>query len=181
MRRALAPLCAAALACGLLAGDALAAGEYEGNARGIALTPREAGFRALLQSVPAPRPAADKRQGFRSGWQAIYLGGTAAKPLQAIALVYVYRSPDDAQRAWNRSCGPCPRGIVAEGIRMKYQLRSAQGERTLINVAQCRNVYVALVLSGDRQGPELAREAGAVVGSTFRKAAARGMTPCGAS
>lgn len=178
LRRALAGLAVTALAGCLLAAVALAAGEYKGNARAIALTPKEAGYKALMQSVPASRPAADKRQGYRSGWQATYLKGTVARPLQALALVYVYRTPADALRAWNRSCGPCPEGVVTQGVRMKYQLRTSGGERTLINVAQCRNVYVALVLSGKQQGPELAREAGALVGGVYRKAAARGMAAC---
>src|SRR5215208_3655939 len=104
------------LAAACAAASASAAG-FEGAAQSIALTSGEAGYKALTASSVAKAPA-DKRRGFRSGWQTSYLKGTATKPVQAVMLVYVYATAADARRAYARSCGGCGKDVMTQGVLM---------------------------------------------------------------
>ncbi len=166
------------LAAGVAASAAFAAGNFAGTARQIAPTAAEAHYKALTGSAPAPKPPADKRAGYRSGWHASYLKGTVDTPVEALALVYVYRSTTGASNAYDHSCSSCKANVVAEGIRMKFEIRNTDGKPVVIDVATCRNVYVALVVSGEEAVNTLVEDAGALAGAVFRKAIALGMSPC---
>jgi hypothetical protein len=171
----------ATLCVGGSTATALAAGgaNFGGTARAIAPTAAEAHYKALTGSSPAAKPPADKRAGFRSGWQTSYLKGTTAKPIEAFALIYVYRTAANARRAYTRSCENCSRDVLAEGIRMKFQLRTSAGNtRTVVDITTCRNVYAAIAITGTTANNALAEDAGALAGAIYRKAIARGMTPC---
>jgi len=172
-RAALLLVAAACLAPAALAAD------FAGTARQIAPAHAWIGFRALTGSAPAPRPPAGKRRGFESGWQASYLKGTAAAPVQAIVLVYVYRTPADAKLAFSRSCGGCT-AHTAAGVRMKFELGQTAGtkERTITDVVTCRNLYAAIVVGGKETPNNLGADAGFIAGAIFRRAADLGMTPC---
>jgi hypothetical protein len=166
----------------LAAGAASAArnANFPGAARAIVPPAAEARYRALTGSSPAEKPPADKRAGFRSGWQASYLKGTPAKPIEAYALVYVYDTPANARRAYDRSCRNCTRDVRAEGIRMKFQLTtSGNNQQTVVDIATCRNVYAAIAINGQATSNALATDAGLLAGAIFRRAIARGMTSCG--
>jgi hypothetical protein len=174
-RIALALVAAAVL--GPPAAAAVDAG-FPGTARQVTPTQGELGYQALTGSAPAARPTADKRRGFESGWQASYLKGTVAAPVQAVVLVYVYRTTADARLAYAHSCKGC-REETVEGVRLKFQLRNPNaGNRTIVDVATCRNLYAAIVVGGKKTAQALGLEAGSIAGAIFRKAIARGMTPC---
>jgi hypothetical protein len=167
----------AAAAAALLASVAFAAGNYSGHAREIALTAEQAKYKALTSSGTAPKPPADQRRGYLTGWQTSYLKGTVAKPVQAVEIVYVYKTPADARRSFANSCKGCSQPVRIEQLLMKY--RSTTGKTpTVTDVATCRNLYVAAVVSGDLKPTALADAAGALAGLVFAKAAASGMSPC---
>jgi hypothetical protein len=175
-----ARLTVVALAAVLAAGAAAATtGNFTGTARRIAPTQAEIGYRSLTSSMPAPRPPADKRRGYRSGWEASYVKGTAAAPVQALVLVYVYATPVTATLAFSHSCPACTEQLAA-GVRLKFQLGGTSGsaERTVTAVGTCRNVYAAIVVGSKQTPDKLGVEAGVIAGAIFRKAAALGMTPC---
>ncbi len=177
-RRSFALLLAVGVA-GATASDVLAARNFPGTARDAALTAGQAKYKVLTGSAAAATPAADRRRGFRSGWQASYLKGTPKAPVEAYALIYVYAKPADASRAYARSCNACTGKITIEGIRMKFQYTNDKGTKGVINVAACRNVYVAIVVTGNLTAGALARNAGSLAGGIYAKARAGGMTPCG--
>jgi hypothetical protein len=173
------PLIVAVFLAALAASAASAAADFPSIARAIAPTAAEADYRALTGSGPAAKPPADKRRGYRSGWQTSYLKGTAAKPIEALVLVYVYDTRASARRAYTNSCENCTRDVLAEGIRMKFQVTTSSGNRqTVVDIATCRNVYAAIAVSGETTSNALAMHAGGLAGTIFRKAVARGMSPC---
>jgi hypothetical protein len=178
-RRPLAMLLAFTVAGSAASSVALAAPNYPGNARSVALTAAQAKYKALTGSAAAAKPPADKRHGFRSGWQTSYLKGTAAAPVEAYSLIYIYSTASDANRAYASSCKACTGKIRVQGIKMKFQLTKEKGTPGVINIAACRNVYVAIVVSGKLKTAALAQAAGALAGGIYAKAMAGGMTPCG--
>jgi hypothetical protein len=174
-------LIAIALVCalaGVVAAVAAAAGNYGGAARDIALTAGQAKYKALTGSGAAAKPTADKRRGYRSGWQVAYLKGTPAKPIAAFALIYVYKTKADAQRAYAASCKACSGTYRVEGVSMKFMPTTQNSTPGVINIATCRNVYVAIVVSGKIGSNALAQAAGALAGGVYAKARAGGMSPC---
>jgi hypothetical protein len=173
---ALALALAAAVAA-VSASVALAAGNYSGHARDIALTAAQAKYKALTSSGAAPKPAAGNRKGYLSGWQTSYLKGTASKPVQAFEIVYVYKTQADARRAFANSCKACSGTVKVEQLLMKYHSTTGKTP-TVTDIATCRNLYVAAVVSGDLKPTALANAAGALAGLVFAKAAASGMSPC---
>jgi hypothetical protein len=175
-RAALALILGCAVAA-IVTSVALAAGNYKGDAQSIALTANQAGYKALTGSGAATTPPADKRLGYRSGWQASYLKGTVAKPVQALVLVYVYDTPANALRAYANSCPKCSKSIRVESVTMKYQVTTAKPP-SVLDVMTCRNVYVAAVVSGNLKTNALADAAAALGGRVFAKAAANGMSAC---
>ena len=177
MARRLLAVALVSLAAGLVAAVALAAGEYKGAAQSIALTAAQADYKALTGSGTAPKPPADKRRGYRSGWQASYLRGTAAKPVEAFSVIYVYDTAANARRAYESSCKDCSKSVRYKAVTMKYLLSKAKPP-VVTDIAVCRNVYVAAVVSGEMTTQALADAAGALAGLVFAKAAANGMTPC---
>jgi hypothetical protein len=154
------------------------AGNYPGGAQGIALTAAQARYAALTGSASAPSPPPDKRRGFRSGWQVGYLKGTPEKPVSAYALIYVYATVADARRAYLRSCEACTTEIRRQGIEMKLQLTAGKGTPGVLGIAACRNVYIAVGISGQVPANALAESAGTLVGRVYAKAMASGMSPC---
>jgi len=175
-RAALVLVAAASLA------PAAGAADFPGTARQVVPTQGEIGYRSLTGSAPAARPTVDKRRGFENGWQASYLKGAASAPVQAIVLVYVYKTPADARLAWTRSCKGC-REQTAAGVRMKVKLGKSNGATGAVvtGVATCRNLYAAIVAGGKATPDKLGADAGAIAGSIFRRAVALGMTPCSSS
>ena len=171
-------LLVAAVVAAAAAGAASAAGNYAGTAQQIALTPAQAKYKTLTGSSAAAKPSADKRRGFRSGWQIAYLKGTAEKPVAAFALIYVYRTTADAKRAYANSCKDCSGTYRTEGVSMKFKATTQQGAPGVIDIATCRNIYVAVVVSGKVSSSSLARAAGALAGGVYAKATAGGMSPC---
>jgi hypothetical protein len=155
-----------------------AAGNYPGGAQGIVLTAAQAKYTVLTGSAAAPSPPEDKRRGFRSGWQVGYLKGTPEKPVSAYALIYVYATAADAKRAYVRSCQACATEIQRQGIAMKLQLTAGKGTPGVLGIAACRNVYLAIGISGQVTANALAEWAGALVGGVYAKAIASGMSPC---
>ena len=95
-------------------------GNYDGIASDIALTAAQAKYKTTTAEGAAPKPPADKRRGYLSGWQIAYLKGTATKPVAAYALIYVYRTTADAKRAYANSCKDCSGTFRAEGVSMKF-------------------------------------------------------------
>jgi hypothetical protein len=174
-RLLLALLVAAGVGTAALAADT---GTFKGKAQDIAPTSEEARYKALTASTPAAKPPAGKRAGYRSGWQTSYLKGTPAKPIEAFALVYVYDTIANARRAYATPCPNCSRDVVSQGIRMKFHLSSSDETLTLVDIVTCRNVYAAIAVSGKTNSDALAQDAGALAGTIFRKAIARGMQPC---
>jgi hypothetical protein len=174
--RAFRLLAMAVAAAAVAAPLALAAGEFPGSAQQLAPAAAEIGFKTLTASGATAKPPAGKRTGFRSGWQTTYLKGTAKKPVQALALVYVYRTAADAKGAYASSCSGC-KGFSYQGIEMKYRLESG-ATPTLVNVATCRNVYAAVAVSGRQAANALSEEGGSIVGAVFRRALAQGMASC---
>ena len=160
-----------------LAATAFAAGNYKGTARSISLTAGQAKYTALTASGPATKPPADKRRGYRSGWQASYLKGSVAKPVTAYALVYVYATPADAKRAYTNSCPGCSKDVKLQQVTMKYQY-TQKAPANVVDISTCRNVYVATVVSGKLTAAQLAQNAAALAGRVFAKATAGGMSPC---
>ena len=132
----------------------------------------------LTGSAAAPSPPPDKRRGFRSGWQVGYLKGTPEKPVSAYALIYVYATAADAKRAYARSCAACSTEIEQQGIDMKLQLTAGKGTPGVLGIAACRNVYIAIGISGQVPANTLAESAGALIGGVYAKAMASGMSPC---
>src|SRR5262249_48964371 len=124
-RMAVPRLAIALLALLLAAGAASAAvakgRNYDGAARGIALTAGQANYKALTASGTATKPSADKRRGYRSGWQVAYLKGTATKPVTAVAIIYVYKTIADAKLAYDNACKDCSGTYRTEGVSMKFQ------------------------------------------------------------
>jgi hypothetical protein len=172
---------ALALACvvaAAVAAAAFAAGGYTGSARGVVLTAAQAKYRALTLSSPAPKPAADKRRGYRSGWEASYFKGSAAIPVTAFSLVYVYATPADARRAFDRSCASCSSRVKVGGVDMKFQLTAQKTTPAVVDVASCRNVYVAVLVTGKIGTKALAQAAGELAGGVYAKAMANGMASC---
>jgi hypothetical protein len=164
-----------------LAGGAAAAdtkGNYAGAASDIALTAAQAKYRTTTGEGAAPKPPADKRRGYASGWQIAYLKGTPARPVAAYALIYVYRTTADAKRAYASSCKDCSGTYRAEGVSMKFKATTQNKTPGVIDIATCRNVYVAVVVSGKTGSQTLARDAGALAGGVYTKAMAGGMSPC---
>jgi hypothetical protein len=155
-----------------------AGGNFTGDAQAVALTAAQAKYKALTGSGKAPAPPPDKRRGYRSGWETSYLKGTVAKPISAFSLIYVYATAADAKRAYANSCEACTGNVESQGVSMKFQLTSREGTPAVIDIATCRNIYVATAVSGKITPNELARTAGALVGGVFAKAAAGGMSPC---
>jgi len=149
-----------------------------GDARSISLTAAQAKFTRLTGSVSAEKPPADKLIGYRTGWQASYLKGTATAPVQAYSLVYVYATPKDARRAYANSCGDCTGNATTGGVSMKFQLTNEKATPGVIAIASCRNVYAALVVTGKLGPAALARTAGALAGTIYAKAMASGMSRC---
>ena len=177
MARLLALLLVLPVAC-VAAATALAAGNYAGTARQIALTAEQAKYKALTGSAAAAKPSADKRRGYRSGWQVAYLKGTVDKPIAAYALIYVYATPADASRAYANSCSDCSGTYRTEGVSMKFKATTQKGTPGVIDIAACRNIYVAVVVSGKVTPSALARAAGSLAGGVYAKAMAGGMSPC---
>jgi hypothetical protein len=175
-RTALSLFLAAGLAA-IVAAVALAAGNYSGTAQDIALTAGQAKYKAVTGAGVAAKPPANKLRGYRTGWQTSYLRGTVAKPIEALSLIYVYATPADAQRAFANSCSGCSKSVRIERVLMKYQLTSDKPPG-VVNIATCRNLYVASVVSGDLKPGVLAEASGALAGTVFAKAAATGMSPC---
>lgn len=180
-RCSLALLLACAVA-GAAASAAFAArtGGFQGDAQSVALTAGQAKYKALTGSGAAPKPPADKRRGFRSGWQTSYLKGTATAPIEAFSLIYVYATTADAKRAYANSCSTCTGQVRTEGISMKFQLTNQKATPGVVDIATCRNVYVAIAVSGKLEAGALARAAGALAGGIYAKAMAGGMSPCAA-
>jgi hypothetical protein len=180
-------LLALLLACGIAAAAipgvsaAPTARNYMGDARSISLTAAQAKFTKLTGSVAAQKPPADKQIGYRTGWQASYLKGTTKAPVQAYSLVYVYATPSDAQRAYANSCGDCTGNVTTAGVRMKFRLTGAETTPGVIDIARCRNVYAAIVVTGKVGTAALARTAGALAGTIYAKAMAGGMSRCAGS
>jgi hypothetical protein len=161
----------------LLSTLALASG-YGGTAQTIMPTLAEAHYKALIGSTALTKPAANKQHGFRSGWQAAYLKGVQASPVQGLLLVYVYATTSDARHAFDVSCNSCATTTVVEGVHVKIGAPNAKAKKPAVLVSTCRNIYAAAVLSGPESDKLLAQDAGALVGHVFSRAAARGMTPC---
>jgi hypothetical protein len=155
-----------------------AAGNFQGDAQSLALTAAQAKYKALTGSGVAAKPPADKQRGLRSGWQTSYLKGTVKAPIEALSLIYVYATPADAKRAYDNSCDGCASKVRVEGISMKLQLTSSKDTLGVINIGVCRNVYVAIAISGKLEPGALARAAGALAGGVYAKAQAGGMSPC---
>ena len=166
---------AAALAA---ASTAVAGGNFTGSAQSVVLTAAQAKYKALTGSGEAAAPPLDKKRGYRSGWQASYLKGTAAKPVGAYSLVYVYDTVANARRAYANSCQACTGKVELQGITMKYELTNENGTPAVVDIATCRNLYVATVVTGKLSSSTLAQAAGALAGGIFAKAAAGGMSPC---
>ena len=125
-RRSLALLLACAVA-GATASAALAAGNFQGPAQRVALTAAQAKYKALTGSAAAAKPPLDKQRGYRSGWQTSYLKGTAASPVEAYSLVYVYDTAANAKRAYANSCQACSSDLRTQGITMKFMLTDEKG------------------------------------------------------
>ncbi len=178
-RRSLALLLACAVA-GATASAALAAGNFQGPAQRVALTAAQAKYKALTGSAAAAKPPLDKQRGYRSGWQTSYLKGTAASPVEAYSLVYVYDTAANAKRAYANSCQACSSDLRTQGITMKFMLTDEKGSPGVIQITTCRNIYAAIVISGKLQPGALARAAGALSGGIYAKAMAGGMSPCAA-
>ena len=64
---------------------------------------------------------------------------------------------------------------------MKFQLTTEGQTPGVIDIATCRNVYVAVVDLGKIGAAALARAAGALAGGVYAKAMAGGMSPCKAA
>lgn len=165
---------------GATASVALAAKNFNGSARTVALTAAQAKYKALTGSGAAEKPPLDKQRGYRSGWQTSYLKGTVKVPVEAYALIYVYDTAANAKRAYANSCDGCSDDLRAQGITMKVMLTT---EKTtgVIEITTCRNIYAAIVVSGDLKPNALAEAAGALAGAVYAKATAGGMTPCNRS
>ncbi len=175
-RRSLALLVSCAVAGG--GASTALAGNFQGDAQSVALTAAQAKYKALTGSGLAPKPPADKQRGLRSGWQASYLKGTAAAPVEAYAVIYVYASAADAHRAYVNSCKSCVGKVQTQGIEMKFEFKEQKDTSAVVDVAACRNVYVVIVVSGKLEAGALARTAGALAGGIYAKAMAGGMSPC---
>ena len=176
-RRSLALLLACAVA-GAGASAALAARNFQGKAQSVALTAAQAKYKALTGSAVAAKPPLDKQRGYRSGWQTSYLKGTVAAPVQAYSLIYVYDTAANAKRAYTNSCQACTGNVRTQGIAMKFMLTEDKGTPGVIDISTCRNIYAAIVVSGELQPGALARAAGALAGGIYAKAMAGGMSPC---
>jgi hypothetical protein len=176
-RRALALLLAGAVA-GLAAASALAAGNYSGDAQGIALTAEQAKFKALTGSEATGKPTARLARGFRSGWHVGYLKGTPTKPVSGYTLIYVYDTAASAKRAYANSCAKCSGNARVQGVSMKFQYTDANNTPGVIAIAACRNVYAAIVVSGKIAVAALSRAAGELAGRIYAKAMAGGMSSC---
>jgi hypothetical protein len=168
------------LAFAVTAGTATAAGpkgNYDGAASDIALTAAQAKYKTTTGEGAAPKPSSDKRRGYLDGWQIAYLKGTATKPVAAYALIYVYRTAADAKRAYANSCKDCSGTFRAQGVSMKFMPTTGKTPG-VIDIATCRNIYVAVVISGKIGASALANAAGALAGGVYAKAMAGGMSPC---
>jgi hypothetical protein len=177
-RTPVALLLAFVLASAVVAVAVAAGRNYDGPAQNIALTADQAKYTTLTGSSAAAKPSADKRRGYRSGWQVAYLKGTAKKPIAAFALIYVYRTTADAKRAYANSCSDCSGTFRTEGVSMKFKAASQKSTPGVVDIATCRNIYVAVVVSGKLTSNALAQAAGALAGGVYAKAMAGGMSPC---
>jgi hypothetical protein len=169
------------LALALSTGTAAAAGSrgnYAGAAKDIALTAAQAKYAALTANGTPAKPSADKRHGYRSGWQIAYLKGTPAKPVTALAVIYVYATTADAKLAYASACKDCSGTFRTEGVSQKFQAITNGSTPGVIDIATCRNIYVAVVVSGKLGSSALAQAAGALAGGVYAKAMAGGMAPC---
>jgi hypothetical protein len=169
------------LGLALAAGTAAAAdtkGNYVGAASDIALTAGQAKYKTTTGEGVAPKPSADKKRGYVSGWQIAYLKGTPAKPIAAYALIYVYRTTADAKRAYANSCKRCSGTYRTEGVSMKFMATTQNKTPGVIDIATCRNIYVAIVVTGKVGSAALAQSAGALAGGVYAKAMAGGMSSC---
>ena len=61
---------------------------------------------------------------------------------------------------------------------MKFQAIANGKSPGVIDIATCRNIYVAIVVSGKTTSNALARAAGALAGGVYAKAMAGGMSSC---
>jgi hypothetical protein len=122
-----------ALTCLLAAGVASAAGSagnYDGAARDIALTAEQAKYTTLTTDSAAAKPPADKRRGFRSGWQIAYLKGTPTKPVAALALIYVYKTTSEEQHARRGRHRHVPQHLRrGRGLGEDHRERASAGSR----------------------------------------------------
>ena len=127
----------------------LAAGTTRAPRSDIALTAAQAKYTALTGSGAAAKPSADKRRGYRSGWQVAYLKGTATKPVAALRADLRLR--DDRRREARLRqlvqglLGDVPRRGREHEVPGRRRRTSTPG---VIDIATCRNVYVAVVVSG---------------------------------
>jgi hypothetical protein len=177
VRRLVSILLLCLVACGV-ASAAGSKGNYTGAARSLAPTAAQAKYKAVTGESAAARPPADTRKGWRDGWQIAYLKGTAAKPLAAVAVIYVYRTTADARHAFANACKDCSKTYRTQGVSMRFRLTSQKSANGAIAVATCRNVYVAALTSGKAATNTLLTAAGALVGNVFALAMAGGMSPC---
>ena len=61
---------------------------------------------------------------------------------------------------------------------MKFKAASQKSTPGVVDIATCRNIYVAVVVSGKITSNALAQAAGALAGGVYAKAMAGGMSPC---
>ena len=174
MRRTLAAVVALAL---VTAGTAAAA-IYPGTAQKLAPTPQEIGFAVIVSFQKAKTPAGALAKGYRQGVAGLYEKGTAKKPAEAVATIYVYSSAAAAKAAWTASCAKCKVEKAPGGLTLKAEAGTNSGLLTLHEVTTCSNVYLDVIESSAETAKVIDNDVVTITNQVYVRALHQGLSAC---
>jgi hypothetical protein len=174
MTRALA----AVVAVSLVATGAAAASIYPGTAQKLAPPQNEIGFTTVVSFQKAKTPKGALAKGYKQGVAALYEKGTAKKPVEAVATIYVYKSAAAATAAWKVSCAKCKVEKAPSGLRLKAEAGTNNGLPTLNEVTACSNVLLDVIESSTEKASAIDSDVIKITNAVYSRALASGLSAC---
>ncbi|HEY3921142.1 MAG TPA: hypothetical protein VGL76_03415 [Gaiellaceae bacterium] len=174
MTRALA----AVVALSLVAAGTAAAAIYPGSAQKLAPPPSEIAFTTLVKFAKTTTPKGALAKGYKQGVAAFYEKGTAKKPVEAVATIYVYSSAAATKAAWTSSCAKCKVEKAPAGLRLKAEAGTNSGLPALHEITTCSNVYLDVLEISSEKAAAIDNDVVKITNAVLVRALHSGLSSC---
>ncbi len=129
---------------------------------------------------PAKKPVAALLKGYKNGVVALYAKGTTKAPVNALATVYVYSSTAAARLAWKHACSKCTTQAAPQGLKVKAEAGTSNGQPTLHTVSTCGNVYLDVIEQGSQSALKIDTDVAKITNAVLTRAIHGGLSSCSA-